>query len=330
MSTQLFPSEADDERHRMAEWAEAASLDEMIAWSRNLLRDVQDEVRRSHALTATLGLFSGGNDSTTFMHLLRSEFDSAVHVNTGIGVAETRQYVRDCCTAWDLPLIVERPPPGASYRDLVLAYGFPGPASHRLMYSMLKERALREVRRQHVSDHRAERVLFVAGMRYFESDRRSRNTEATHRDGSVVWCSPLIWWTGRHMAEYRERFEVPRNEVSDNLHMSGECLCGSYAAPGELDHLRFWYPETAAEIDALAAEAKALQVPCLWGERPPPRNQSGSPRWVCMCGEFHRDPEPCQRGSWSLPVDAPSVDGDGDVGPLCAKCEQLDLWEVTG
>lgn len=312
-------------------WAESASLDEAMDYSRSLLAAVKAEHAKTHTITASLGLFSGGNDSTTFMHLLRDEFGSAVHINTGIGIAETRRYVAETCQGWHLPLGVHQPPVGSRYRDLVLRMGFPGPASHLLMYRNLKERALREVRRQYVSDHRSERVLFVAGMRYFESDRRSRNTEETHRDGSVVWCSPLMWWTDRHMAEYRERFDVPRNEVSAHIHMSGECLCGSYAAPGELEMIRFFYPETAAEIDALAAEARAARVPCLWGERPQPRHNGSEPRWVCLCGEFHQSESPaCLRGTWALPKSAPSFDEDGEVGELCRRCEQLDLLTVDG
>lgn len=31
-------------------------------------------------------------------------------------------------------------------------------------------------------------------------------------------------------------------------HMSGECLCGAFAKPGELDEIRFWYPAMADEL----------------------------------------------------------------------------------
>jgi hypothetical protein len=39
--------------------------------------------------------------------------------------------------------------------------------------------------------------------------------------------------------------------------MSGECLCGAFAEPDELDQIRFWAPEVAEEIDGLAAEVTA-------------------------------------------------------------------------
>jgi 3'-phosphoadenosine 5'-phosphosulfate sulfotransferase (PAPS reductase)/FAD synthetase len=278
-------------------WAEQATLDEAIAYSREILDRVIDETKQWFALNAVCGLFSGGNDSTTFMHLFRNRFDYAVHINTGIGIQETREYVRRCCADWNLPLLEELPPAGCSYRELVLKYGFPGPAGHMLMYTRLKERALRAVRRRLITNGRRQRVIYVAGMRYFESDRRSRNTEEVNRQGSIVWCSPLMWWTSRHMAEYRERFDVPRNEVSDNLHMSGECLCGAFAKPGELETIRFFYPETAAIIEALQDEVAAAGQHATWGTRPPRRAVAG-------------------QGAFDL-------EATGEVGLLCAKCEHF-------
>lgn len=241
------------------------SLDEALAHSHDLL----DRVIAEHNPVAVIGLFSGGNDSTTLVYAFRDRLTHLAHVNTGIGVEETRQFVRDQAAALGLPLIEKHPPPGSTYRDLVLRSGFPGPASHVYMYRNLKERALRLVRKDFITDSRKQRVLFVGGMRVFESTRRMGTTEEVHRDGSVVWVSPIAWWTGEHMAEYRRRHDVPRNEVSDNLHMSGECLCGAFAAPGELEQIRFFYPATAAAIEALQDEARDAGVHAEWGTRPP-------------------------------------------------------------
>jgi hypothetical protein len=76
-------------------------------------------------------------------------------------------------------------------------------------------------------------------------------------------------WTKLDMNTYRLMSgDVPLNEASVKLHMSGECLCGAYAGPGELEEIRFWYPDTAAEIDALEADARAAGIPepfCRWG-----------------------------------------------------------------
>ena len=65
-------------------------------------------------------------------------------------------------------------------------------------------------------------------------------------------------WTKLDMNTYRLMFkDVPVNEVSDLIHMSGECLCGAFAKPDELEEIRQWFPDTAAEIDSLQAEVEA-------------------------------------------------------------------------
>jgi 3'-phosphoadenosine 5'-phosphosulfate sulfotransferase (PAPS reductase)/FAD synthetase len=58
------------------------------------------------------GLFSGGHDSLCATHLVSqtAHFDGAVHINTGIGIEETRQFVRDTCEQMGWPLDERHPP----------------------------------------------------------------------------------------------------------------------------------------------------------------------------------------------------------------------------
>jgi hypothetical protein len=46
---------------------------------------------------------------------------------------------------------------------------------------------------------------------------------------------------------------VPTNSVSDILHMSGECLCGSFASPGERAEIDYWFPMALDEVRELEA-----------------------------------------------------------------------------
>jgi 3'-phosphoadenosine 5'-phosphosulfate sulfotransferase (PAPS reductase)/FAD synthetase len=237
-----------------------------------------------HSLVASCLLFSGGNDSTTLGHLFKDRVSHVIHANTTIGIQETRQFVRDTCAHWGLPLLEKTPRKGTQYRDLVLgkvmarsretgemvqafAAGFPGPAAHYIYYQRLKEKCLEQARRELVLDPRKERILFVAGRRRQESARRSAvfNGKAAvplnERRGSTIWASPLCMWTSLDMNTYRLMHpDVPRNVVNDTLHMSGECLCGSMAHPGELDEIGYWFPEMKAEIKALEVEVKAAGV----------------------------------------------------------------------
>jgi 3'-phosphoadenosine 5'-phosphosulfate sulfotransferase (PAPS reductase)/FAD synthetase len=221
-------------------------------------------------LVATCVLFSGGNDSTVLAHLFRGQATHALHANTGIGIEATRQFVRDVCSSWGLPLI-ERAAPRLedSYRAMVLRDGFPGPAKHWKAYQRLKERALDAIRHDlGIAGRRKVAALWLAGRRREESERRA-DVPLAERDGSVVWASPLANWHKLDMNTYRLVFpDVPRNEVSDLLHMSGECLCGAFAKPGELEMIRAWYPDAAADIEALEREVRAAGHPdhlCHWG-----------------------------------------------------------------
>jgi len=213
-------------------------------------------------------LYSGGNDSTCLAHMFKHRADVAVHANTTIGIEETREFVRDTCKAWGLELREYFPPAGSTYKELILDQGFPGPGHHWKMYQRLKERCLRQARRQIVMNPRKERVVFLAGRRRTESARRA-NVPELNREGSVVWVSPLVNWTKTDLYTYRDwAGDVPTNRVSDLIHMSGECLCGAFAHKDELAEIEMFFPEVAAEIKQLEIEVRAAGLPekvCTWG-----------------------------------------------------------------
>lgn len=200
-----------------------------------------------------VGLFSGGNDSTVLCHLMLPRITHLAHANTTIGIEQTRQFVRDTAQTWGKPLLEFKPPKQTDhYAELVRHQGFPGPGHHFKMYQRLKERSLRHVRKQLVTD-RSQRVIFLAGRRRAESKRRAQ-IPMFEREGSVVWASPMVHWTKPDLNTYRLMHHVPVNEVSELLHMSGECLCGAFAHAGELDEIAMWFPDVADEIRALEAE----------------------------------------------------------------------------
>jgi len=249
-------------------------------------------------------LFSGGGDSTVLAHMFKDRATHFGHANTTIGIEQTRQFVRDTSAAWGVPLIEKTARGKDTFRELVLDQGFPGPGHHYKMYQRLKEHQLDQIRNEVVHNGRRERVIFVAGRRASESARRTARwksgelCEHEQGKGSVVWASPIVHWTESDMAEYRQRFDVPRNEVSDMIHMSGECLCGAFAKPDELEEIGFFFPEVKAEIEALQVEVRAaghLEPRCVWG-------------WGAS--------SPLPRG--------------GKVGMLCESCEtrQLEMFPM--
>lgn len=241
-----------------------AILDE--AWYRHVDRP-------NKTLMGVVVLFSGGNDSTVLAHLMRERATHFAHANTTIGIEQTRQFVRDTSRRFGVPLIEETATGNDTYEALVIDQGFPGPGHHYKMFQRLKERQLRKVQRRFIGNGRRERVIFVAGRRKEESARRTsrwlKGELVEHeRDGSVVWCSPLLNWSAADMTAYREQFDVPRNEVSDMIHMSGECLCGAFAKKNELDEIGFFFPAVVEQIRKLELNVKAAGHPeprCVWG-----------------------------------------------------------------
>lgn len=65
----------------------------------SFLHSVLDAAVEEHAPSHVFALFSGGHDSlcSTALAAKHSAFTAAVHINTGIGIPETREFVRSTC-----------------------------------------------------------------------------------------------------------------------------------------------------------------------------------------------------------------------------------------
>lgn len=299
----------DEEVARLKRSERETRVERLVELSHALVDDaIETHVTgEGKTLAGLCPLYSGGNDSTTLAHLFRDRATHAIHANTGIGVEKTREFVREVCASWGIPLIEKHPPEGSTYRDLVLDQGFPGPGHHFKMYQRLKERALRQARKELVRHPRRERVVFLAGRRRQESARRA-NVPELEREGSVVWVSPIVLWTKPDMTTYRLMAgDVPRNEVSDLIHMSGECLCGSFAHKGELEEVGLWYPEVRAQIEALEAEVLAT---------------GRHPAWKCRWGwGADKDVIRTLLKEGMDPDEVAALFARSESGPLCTSCD---------
>jgi len=270
-------------------WAFDSEPSDPVEYGRRLL----DIAIRRYDPVAVFGMFSGGHDSLCAVHLASQHprFTAAVHVNTGIGVEQTREFVRETCHDRGWPLLEYRAADqGQVYEDLVLEYGFPGPFHHRKMYNRLKERSIRALVRDH-KRRRLDRVMLVTGVRRAESTRRMGTVEAVNREGARVWVAPLTWFKGTDKNRYMQEYDLPRNEVVDQLHMSGECLCGAFAKPGELDWIRYCgFHDVVEQIELLERKAEAAGVPCVWGAGSPSRTGAErAPGFLCVgCEEDGR------------------------------------------
>lgn len=216
-------------------------------------------------------LFSGGHDSlvSSYVASLHPRVDGVVHINTGIGIPETNSFALDTSVglfgpsrvrvmyAWD-----------TSYVQMVLRYGFPGPGAHLYPYVWLKERAIARLVRESKQKWR-DKIMLITGARAHESQRRMGFAEEVSVKGARVWVAPLFDFPTEAMRPFIRDRNLPQNPVSNNLHMSGECLCGAFAKPGELELIDLFYPRVAAHIRWLQREAAVVGVHAEWGVRPP-------------------------------------------------------------
>lgn len=233
----------------------------------DVIVDAYEQHRPSHVFA----LFSGGHDSlcSTAVAAGHPAFTAAVHINTGVGIEQTRRFVRDTCASRGWPLL-EYHPDAKTYRDLIVEKGMPGgPKAHNTTYYWLKQRQVRRLVAEH-KQGRHGRVMLVTGIRAAESERRMAATMAVpvHRVGAQVWVNPILDWAKADCHDFMEAERLPRNEVVDLLHRSGECLCGALAHHSEMREIETWYPgeaETLHGYERLAREHGHLED--VWAGR---------------------------------------------------------------
>jgi 3'-phosphoadenosine 5'-phosphosulfate sulfotransferase (PAPS reductase)/FAD synthetase len=244
---------------------------------------ILDDAMERHNPSHIFGMFSGGHDNLCATHIAAQSlfFSGAAHMNTTIGIEETRDFVRATCKEQNWQLKEYKPP--VSYDDIVLKHGFPGPGGHFYMYIRLKERCLAQLLKEHKGKTRTDRVLLVTGVRLAESERRMGHVEAVVQEGRKVWVAPILNWTTEDKNEYIDLHKLKRNPVVDKLCMSGECLCGAFAHPGEMAELEAAYPETADRIKALEGKVALNGLPAKWGQRPEKPVVELEPMPMAMC-----------------------------------------------
>jgi len=215
---------------------------------------ILDRVVNIHDPSHLFALFSGGHDSLVATHITsqHSRFSGVVHLNTGIGIKETREFVRNTCDkhGWEL---IELHPQDKTYEELVLEKGFPhGPKSHNTMYYYLKQLQIQTLIQEYKT-HWYDRILLSSGIRLEESTRRMNKDFSTimRRHGAQVWVNPILYWSALDCSKYIEEKNLDRNEVVDFLHKSGECLCGALAYYPEMEEIELWYPDAAKRIHKL-------------------------------------------------------------------------------
>ncbi|GHG37707.1 hypothetical protein GCM10017784_35190 [Deinococcus indicus] len=238
-----------------------------------------------HQPTRIFAMFSGGNDSVAVLDIARRhpQFTAAVYIDTGIALPEAEPRAREICERLNVPLIVYRALENTradgtadpqDYDQLVLERGFPGPTphGHGKMFNRLKQRQFGRL----VRDHPNGRIMLISGSRRSESARRARNVRPVTREGRTVWVAPIWDWSGAQRDAYLAQMDLPRNPFSPLIGVSGDCLCGAYAKPGQLAAIEEHYPCVGQRLRDLERRTAEAGFPWGW-ESGPPANWKNEP-----------------------------------------------------
>ena len=216
-------------------------------------------------------LISGGKDSIATAHVLanRNELEGCVFIDTGIAAPDVQPFVRELCDrqGWELEIAraSNGPLKSLTYDEIVLRYGFPGPAQHTMVMDYLKARAMRSFILTRHPD-----AAFASGVRRLESKRRSLNAKRTGTIRGAKVIAPIFDWpTDRVWAYLREK-GMDVSPSYRTIHISGDCLCGAYAHPDEILLIRAFYPEVGERIECLEQAVAKVKPKCvtwryLWG-----------------------------------------------------------------
>jgi len=275
--------------------------------------EILDLAISEHNPSHVFALFSGGHDSLVNTHITMQHprASAVIHIDTGIGIPQTQDFVRETCAQYGWDLLIYRAvdnvradgtPDPQVYEDLVTEFGFPGPGHHQKMYSRLKGRQVERLVRDHKT-HRTDRILLATGLRQNESLRRMAYSDPVTRVGAQLWVNPIFYWSGPDCTEYMAANGLKRNEVKDLLCMSGECLCGAYASEGELDEIETFFPKVGSRLRDLEKRVRAAGFPWGWNDAPP-----------AWWSEW-------KRGQNFLPNFSPESLDDSLPLPLCSTCQ---------
>lgn len=232
------------------------------------------DIAFEHGATSMYPLLSGGNDSqcACVVASQHPRFDGNVHhIDTGIGAKACFDFVKELCDEWNWNLCVYQS--AATYERFIRRLGFPGPGSHQWVYNWLKDRCIGRMTK-------GSRKALITGCRQQESTRRMGHTEkikigeTSKKTGKVtktnrVWTAPCYDWSGEEQIAFMNAWGLSSNPIKKSpIGMSGECFCGAFARPYELEMIRQFAPDVAEEIDRLQQIAKECGTPCEWGKRP--------------------------------------------------------------
>jgi 3'-phosphoadenosine 5'-phosphosulfate sulfotransferase (PAPS reductase)/FAD synthetase len=195
-------------------------------------------------------LVSGGKDSLTTAQMLdeAGKLQGCVALRTNLATPDWQPFVEKTCAerGWSLE-VFETP---ASYDDLVLKFGFPGPSKHKWFMDYLKGRCIRQFKKAHPDG------ILASGVRVGESARRAIHTSPISFWEGVPILAPIYHLATDAVWSYFHSRGFERAPGYSTLQISGDCLCGAFAKEEEKAAVEFHYPKMGEHFAALGRAIK--------------------------------------------------------------------------
>lgn len=262
-------------------------MERLIEGSARILRDAIERFNPTHFVS----MVSGGKDSAASDQVARElgvKIDFVMHGNTGCGIEETSQFVRDAYG--NVGEFVEANA-GTAYEDYVLRKGFfgMGPGAHGFAYRVLKATPFRKSISKHLRKGKRDvRILLLNGARKDESENRQKHLQVWRQDPAApgnIWVNLIHDWSQDDRDEYLDSRCTPINPVAKALCRSGECMCGTMQTAAERVEAAALYPAWGKWLADLEREVIAKHG-FGWGAPfPKPRDPDQGDMFLPMCSD---------------------------------------------
>jgi len=197
-----------------------------------------------------VALVSGGMDSAVAAHVsVRwGPADLLVYLDTGTGLDANREYVEEFADAV-----------GAQLWTLRTQESLRGPRRDRRLSG--PRRARQDVPEAQGATDRPARdspggrgntsdLHLWTGVRRQESERRMANVTPEQDGPRWTWHAPIHDWSKQDCREYVDRFDLPQNDLWDDLGRSGDCFCGCFGVARGEDRPRSRRPRRSRRLVA--------------------------------------------------------------------------------
>lgn len=233
-------------------------------------QEIIEQAMSDYKPYAIVMMFSGGNDSLTAYHVARAldvPLTHFLHGVTGTGIPETTQFARQVGEQSGLCYIEANA--GKLYEEHVWRKGFFGRGlqAHTYAYHQLKHKHFRKaISREIRQGQRGRNALLINGIRWQESQKRVRlqgqpiTVDDTNRN---IWVNIIHDWSVMDCTQFLADHQ--RNPVTELLHRSGECMCGTMQSQEQRKEAAFWFPHWGQWLDELEQAVKA-KWGWGWGE----------------------------------------------------------------